>query len=167
MTVNSFILNNYLSVYTEAIAYKSIDKAILQFEAHGITLDTYSYKHLIRMYVRVKDITSAMACKEEAINRGVALCGSTYGLLLESLTRRSMIVDAIKIFEESLDKKVTLPEKHLRFFRSRCKKLHVVHPDMPADPNLWVKEVRAERKRYRNTSDAKLERVRTAISFSG
>lgn len=164
--LNGYILNNFLAVYTEAVQLHRVDAVLGLFDAHNVRLDTHTYKHLIRMYVRARDVPRAVELKAEAAARGISLTGSTYGILVESLTGQGKLVEAIKLFEETVDKKVKIPERYLRALRSRCKTLRIVHPDMPADPNQWAKDVRELRRATRHTSDSKVEALRSIVSFA-
>lgn len=164
--IDRITLNSYLSVYTEAVKLERVDEALTLFEKYNLALDEFSYKHLIRMYVRSRDISRAMKCREEAENAGIVLGGAAYGILIQSLTQRNMLVEALKLLEYTADRKIKIPERFIRLLRVRCRKLNVKHPDMPADPSEWVKHQALMRKKLKNTSNSKTERIRTAISFT-
>jgi pentatricopeptide repeat protein len=159
-------LNSYLRVYTEAVQVDLLDQVMSRFEEYGLAPDSYTYKHIIRMYVRAKEIDKALEYKREASSKGIQLAGVTYGLLLESLTHRDRLVEALKLLEEATDKRIFMPERHLRILRSRCKTLRVTHPDMPVDPNQWAKDLKARRRKYKNSTHSMGESLRTAISFA-
>ena len=159
-------LNALVAVYAEAVRVHDVGKTLSRFEENEISFDCYTYRHLIRMHVRARNIDRAMELKAQSDKQGLRLEGVTYGLLIESLTHRDMLVDALKLLEEATEKKIKIPERHVKVLRARCKTLRVVHPDMPADPTQWAKDVRATRKNLRHTSDSRVEHIRTAISFS-
>ena len=166
LPIDRIILNSFLSVYTEAVKVDRLNEALVLFEKHNVSLDRFSYKHIIRMYIRARDISTAMKYREEAEAAGILLEGAAYGILMQSLTQRNMVVDALKILEYAADNKIMIPERFLRLLRIRCRKLNVKHPNMPADPSEWVKYVSLMRKKLKNSSNTTTERLRTAISFT-
>ena len=159
-------LNSLVAVYAEAVRVHDVEKALARFVDNKIPFDSYTYRHLIKMHVRARNISRAMELKSESEKQGLVVDGMTYGLLIESLTHRDRLVEALKLLEEVTEKKIKIPERHVKILRARCKTLRVVHPDMPVDPSQWAKDVRAARKNLRHTSDSLVEPIRTAVSFS-
>ena len=47
---------------------------------------------------------------------------------------------------------VVLPERHLRYIRSRCKNLQIEHPDIPEDPDAWIGVMKRARSEGRDAS---------------
>lgn len=145
-------LNTLLSVYGEALdkegAYRVLDK----FSKYGYSADSRTYRHLIRMHVRAKDVKGSLALKEEMENKGLSMDKESYGLLVESLTRRNNVVESLKMIEEAAVRGIQLSERHLSHIRARCEKLQLRHPDIPDNPNAWVKAVKMARKEARSST---------------
>ena len=45
------------------------------------------------------------------------------------------------------DKLVDIPEKHIKHLRSRCTALGFTHPNLSADPDQWVKDIKVMRRK--------------------
>jgi hypothetical protein len=65
--------------------------------------------------------------------------------------------------EEATDRGHKLSERHLTHIRARCAKLKIQHPDIPADPNAWVKDVKKARKDARSASLRRLNSLAGGI----
>jgi len=119
----------------------------------------------VAMYVKAKDIQKAMELYGEMTQRGLVPDSTTVGLLIESATHRGLVVEALRLLEEATEKKVTIPEKNLRYLRSRCTSLGVSHPDMRADPLQWVKDLKVARRKLKNSSQRTIESLRSATYY--
>jgi len=169
-------LNSYLSVYAEAVypakkiigirhnefsrikAYEIFDS----FDKYGLVPDAFSFKALIRMHIRMKQIESAIQVKEIMNKKGILLNEEGYGLLVDALTHRGMVVEALNMIEEASDKNVTIAEKHLKLVRARCKKLGFRHPNITEDPLLWAKEIKVMRRTRKSKSERKIRPLQNA-----
>jgi hypothetical protein len=54
------------------------------------------------MHIRAKDINSALAAKDEALAKGIVVDGETFGLLINSLTERDMVVEGLQVVGSSI-----------------------------------------------------------------
>lgn len=160
---SSYCLNSLLSVYAEALM---VDKALEVFESfdlYKVTYDTSTYRALIRMHVRTKNIEEAVNRKNEAIQKNISVAAESYGILVESFMHRGNLIDALKVVEEAADRNIKIPEYSLRHIRSRCKKLGIEHPNISEDPNQWVKDIKKMRRDQANTSDSRIHDIRSVI----
>jgi pentatricopeptide repeat protein len=140
-------LTNYLSVYCESIRYVDEAKELFdKFEEMGVEPDQKTYRAMIRMYVRAKQPQEALLMKEQCIEKGIVPDAMSYGYLIDTLTNREMIVEAIKMLEEAADNGIKPPEKYVKKLRGRLRNLGVTHPNMPACPTQWAKDLMARRK---------------------
>jgi pentatricopeptide repeat protein len=147
------------------------------FPAHGIRPNVATYRSLIRMFVRRKEIDRALKVKDTMMrgsgsgsgsgggDGGLIPCGTSYGLLIESLTHRNELVKALKLLEEAAEVGAlpSVPEKHLKHLRARCTNLRIVHPDMPSDPRAWSQHLKSVRRRNVKDSQRRIEGVRSAL----
>ena len=86
----------------------------------------------------------------------------TFGYLILAATKRHMLVEALQLLEHASAVGSLPPERFVAHLRSRCSHLGVKHPDMPPDPNAWVREANALRRRVKHAPQARIERVRKA-----
>jgi pentatricopeptide repeat protein len=156
-------LNMLLTVHCEAQHEEDAYKVLSQFPNFGVVPGLAAYRSMVIMHVKNKKIGKALEAKGEMIKSGVKPDGLTYGMLMESLSHRDMLVEALQLLEEASDSKVKVPEKHLRYLRSRCRTLGINHPNMRADPKLWVREMKALRRRFKHASQSKIESVRNFV----
>jgi pentatricopeptide repeat protein len=158
LQIDHQIWNKYLAVFAEAV---HVEKALMVWEemkSKGIPSDASTYAILIRMYIRNKQIDKAIQLKDEMIHeKKLTPLSETYGLFIQSFTHRDMIVESLKLLEESARYKLTLPERDIRMLRNRCNKLEVTHPNLPADPIAWVKDVKKIRHDRRHASRRKIQ----------
>ena len=87
----------------------------------------------------------------------------SYGLLIESLTRREMFVEALQLVEETAKRKIELRENQIRLLRKRCKALGIHHPDIPPDPNQWYEETKKARKDKRHSARSTLQNIESLL----
>ena len=111
-----------------------------------------TYRALIRMHIRMKDIDSAIALKEAMFEKNLKPDSASFGMIIESLTQRDKIVEALQHLEQSADLGVKIPEKNIRILRARCKNLGISHPHLPPDPKAWVKDLKTTRWNNRHAS---------------
>ena len=117
---SSVSLDAYLSVFTEARIESDVLPVLDLYDKFGIEMSSQSYCSRVAMYVKAKDIQKAMELYGEMTQRGLVPDSTTVGLLIESATHRGLVVEALRLLEEATEKKVTIPEKNLRYLRSRC-----------------------------------------------
>ena len=153
-----------MSVYAEALLVDDALACLKRFEREGLRPDVKTYHALVRMYVRNRDIASALAVKREMLEeRNIRPDKLTYGLLIESLSHRDMIVEALKELEQSTDFGIKVSERHIRLLRRRCEKLGIVHPNMPSDPYAWAKEVKKIRREKKDSTQRYIEPLRSKM----
>ena len=156
-------LTSYMAVYADASRHKQALQIFNEFKSFGIVPTAKTYKVLVRMYIRLKDIKMAFQTKEDMKKLNLIPDNETYGILIESYTHRNMVVEALKELEESAEQGIHISERHIKQLRSRCKTLGVKHPNMPADPNQWIKDVKQVRKDKRHSSNRDIHRVQSAM----
>ena len=117
---SSVSLDAYLSVFTEARIESDVLPVLDLYDKFGIEMSSQSYCSRVAMFVKAKDIQKAMELYGEMTQRGLVPDSTTVGLLIESATHRGLVVEALRLLEEATEKKVTIPEKNLRYLRSRC-----------------------------------------------
>ena len=154
-------LTSFMSVYAEALKDQRALKVMETFAGHHLQPDRHSYRALVRMYIRRKDVTTAKEVCDEMHASGLRGDGETYGMLIESYAHRDMLPEALKMLETAADNKVGVPERHLRILRARCTKLEVRHPDMPADPQAWVKAAKAGKTKINKGTTRRTQHLRS------
>ena len=143
-------LTSLLSVYSEALKDRRAEQVLACFSPRGLIPDQHTYRALIRMWIRKGDMARALALKDEMQSRAIVGDGVLYGMLIEALTHRELLAEALLLLEFCADSGVIgsgpirVPERFVRMLRSRCARIGVRHPDMPADPALWVKSTRKQ-----------------------
>ncbi len=158
------LLSRLLHVYAAANRREQAMEVLGEFEKYGVQPIVDTYRSLVRMHVLTNDIPGALQVKEEMFAKLGVADSASYGLILESLSHRNLVVDAFKLLEESADRQVVLSEKHLKVLRGRCDSLGVSHPNMPDDPKGWVKDMRVVRHNKRKASRRIINVVRSALS---
>lgn len=164
ITPTDICISKLLAVHSEAVHIEDtlnlLEKMKIKYNFKPVEL---TYRYLIKMYVVKRDIQSAIKFKEKMMNDNMIPHCETYGLLIDSYTRRDMLVEALKLLEEAKSKNLTVPNKFLKVLRGRCTNLNVNHPDIPEDPNKWAKDVKETRRRMKNVSNRKVESVKSAM----
>lgn len=164
LSVTVTTLNSYMYVLAEAFR---VDEAMNIFKNSFKTMklkpDNFTYKVLIRMFIRKKDLDSALKCKQDADKKNIMLLGESYGILIESCMHRDKVVEALKLFEEASSKKLRINEKYLKVLRGRCRNLRVEHPDLANDPNQWVRDTKEMNKRMKGFSNSVVQELRSAV----
>ena len=87
----------------------------------------------------------------------------TYGMLIQSLTHRDMVVESLQLLEEATKNHIEIADRHIRYLRSRCASLGIKHPNMPLDPREWAKDVKKMRHASKFTSKRRIEHVKSAM----
>jgi hypothetical protein len=156
-------LTTMMGVYAEAHRADEALAVLKRFETNGLVPNASTYRTLVRMHILKKDIAAAIACKDEMVGRGLHPDAETYGLLVQSLTHRDMVVEGLKMLEEAAGAGVAIADRHVRFLRSRCDTLGIKHPNIPADPRAWAKDVKKMRNATKHSSKRKVEAVKSAM----
>jgi pentatricopeptide repeat protein len=86
-----------------------------------------------------------------------------FGMLIEALTHRGDIPQALKLLEEMTALDIKVKDYHLRKLRARCQSLGVTHPDMPEDPLQWVKDVKRIKALHEPASQRRIQPVQSAL----
>jgi pentatricopeptide repeat protein len=159
-------LNAYLGVFAEAKDREAVyDVLAREFTARGLRADEHTYKHLVRMHVRRGEIEDAQAALDTARAEKLRPQPDSFGIVIHSLSKRNMVVEALKVLEEAAYAKVRVPERHLRDLRRVCRKLGVKHPDMPVDPTLWLQEMKAARHKLKGTGFKRVQGLRSKTAW--
>jgi len=160
-------LSAYMSVASEygnmTAALDIIDKFAVK---HDLAPDASTYLRLIRMHVFMKDINGAMERLKEMKDRNLEPDKHAYGFLIQSLSHRNMLVEAIKLLEEAHDKGIVVSNRHIKKLRAHCEKLGVEHPAIYPDPDAWVKDVKEIRRKYRNVPIGNKVHFARSLSFT-
>lgn len=155
------LLNSFLSVYGEGCEEEKALNLFHSFGEFGITPNPRTYRVLLKMYIRRKELDKILATFAESKAVGIIPDAETYGLLVQTLTKRMMTVEALKVLEDAGKNNVKILDYYIRALRSRCEKLGMKHPLIPADPNEWVKTMKKTRINQKNTSQSKIQGVRS------
>ena len=148
---NRETLTRYMSVHSECGrlqgALDIIDKMSAQ---HDLLPDEETYHRLIRGHIFIKDIDGALGRLSEMKERNLRADREVYGILINSLSHRDRLVEALQLLETAAAEGLKIQNCHIKKLRARCAKLGVEHPDIYPDPNEWVKEVKERRKKSKN-----------------
>jgi hypothetical protein len=167
ITPNVNTLTSYLSVYSEATKLNESLNLLEKFASqHDLVPDANTYLALIRMHIFLKDIDGAKIRFEEMKQRDLKPNGKIYGHLIQSLTHRDELVDALKLLEEASIEKIHISNTYLKKLRRRCEKLGVSHPDMPEDPEQWVRDVKEYRKKTKSLPVGSRVHLARSMSFT-
>jgi pentatricopeptide repeat protein len=171
--VDEVTLTCLLSVFSESLRDEEAEAVLHNlFPLHDVQPTALTYRSLIRMYVRRREIGKALALKDAMLaaeakgaaeGAVVVPCGVSWGLMIESLTHREDLKTALLTLEEAKSHSVLVPEKHLRHLRARCIKLGIEHPDLPRDPVAWARHMKAVRKKNVKDSQRKVQGVKSAL----
>jgi hypothetical protein len=99
LSPDAVTLNSLLSVYTEALDKEGAYRVLAKFSDYGFTPDQRTYRHLARMHLRAKDLPSCLALKKDIESKQLYLDKESYGLLVESMTRRNMVTFLYSFFD--------------------------------------------------------------------
>ncbi len=153
-------LTNYLGVSTAAGFTDRAEKALTLFDRYKVKVTQHAYENIMNMHIRNRDIVRAQKTLEAMREKKIVPTPDTFGGLLQAHFQRNNVVEALKVLEEAAANSVVVPERNIRFLRSRCETLGIKHPDMPADPLAWVKEVKLTRRRMKMSSQKHIEPIR-------
>jgi pentatricopeptide repeat protein len=156
-------LTSFLSVYSEALRCEEATEIFNSVKNFDLQPSSLTYRSMIRMCIRNKDINSAIHYKEDMIENGITPDGEIYGMLIESYAHRNMIVESLKLLEEVDDRTIKVQERHIKKLRARCEKLGFEHPSMPANPLKWVKRLKQKRSDTKLSSQRRIEPVRSKM----
>lgn len=157
-------LASLISVFGNAGRIRNVKELVSQFkEVHNVEMNRRGYDALIKTHILSKDIDSALQAKDECLKKNIVPGREAYGMLLQSLTNRNMLEQALLTLEECSDKGVKIQERNIKKLRARCEDLGVIHPNLPANPAAWVKAVKEVRKNKRNTSQRRIEPIRSSF----
>eukprot|EP00596_Hydrurales_sp_CCMP1899_P009749 CAMPEP_0119036198 /NCGR_PEP_ID=MMETSP1177-20130426/3729_1 /TAXON_ID=2985 /ORGANISM="Ochromonas sp, Strain CCMP1899" /LENGTH=1120 /DNA_ID=CAMNT_0006995643 /DNA_START=103 /DNA_END=3462 /DNA_ORIENTATION=+ len=143
--MNVIFLTSYMSVFTNTMDKFShlndFGQQALEifdsFEKYDIKPDQKTYRSLFRMHIYGKDIQSALSLKEDMVSKGIIPDAESYGLLMQSCGQRDMLVEALKLLEETSERGIQVHDRQIKHLRSRCVGLGIQHPNMPEDPKEW------------------------------
>lgn len=159
----------YLAVHSECKHRHQAYAAKRLFAEKGIMETKNTYRHLIRMELRFfpqnapRSIEKALAWKAEAEAKNISIDDYSYGMLIEVIALRGDIIQAVHLLEETATKGIKVPEKNMKQLRKKLEGLKMTHPDMPVDPNQWVKDVRKMQKEPNTRSvNRVLQSIRSA-----
>jgi len=159
-------LNALLSVYAECLRNHDAIAVYKAFPKYGVKPTPKTYQTLLRMYVRRKDVNSALALKQDMQSQelGVSINpdASTFGILINTLTHRGELPEALNLLEEATKLNLKVNDKHLKLLRARCESLGVRHPHLPANPQEWVKKIKVS-KRTTGGTQRREEKVRSML----
>jgi len=144
--VNETVLNAYLKVFGEGLQEEQALNVFNSFPQFGLQVDARSYQPMIRMYLRMDNLEEALKLKQDMKSKNIIPIEDSYGFLMEVMIKKEKVLDAFKLFEESVDHKIVLKEKHLKHLRRVCRSLDISHPDLPEDPYQWVRDMKEERR---------------------
>jgi len=151
---DAYTFTSYLTVYANG----GYDKDATQIfkdtfnETTGLQPHYRTYRSLIQMQLRKKNLEKAIELKNEMISAGIQPDSEIHGIFIETYAQRKMLVEGLKELEEATIKGLTIPERLVRHLRSQCRNMQIKHPDMPADPKEWVRDVKKNRRDLRNVS---------------
>jgi len=159
-------MNALLSVYAECLRNHDAIAVYNAFPKYGVKPTAKTYQALLRMYIRRKDVGSAIALKEDMqssiLGDRINPDASTFGILINTLTHRGELPQALNLLEEATKLNLRVNEKHLKFLRARCESLGVKHPHLPANPKEWVKKIKHS-KRTAGGTQRRVEPVRSML----
>lgn len=158
--VTNKALTNYLGVSTAAGFTARAEKALTLFDRFKVKVTAHAYENIMTMHIRNRNIVEAQKTLDNMAEKKIVPTPDTYGGLLQAHFQRNHVVEALKVLEHAAANKVVVPERNIRFLRSRCETLGIKHPDMPADPLAWVKEVKLTRRRMKMSSQRHIEPIR-------
>ncbi len=158
-------ITNYVSVFAEAVHVDKALEAMKLFDYHNVKPNNMTYKALIKMHVKNKnDIFSALETKKEMESRGLIPCKNTYGYLVEFLTFKDMLPEALNMVDEAhVTRGYRIPEKHLMLLRKKCRDLGITHPGIPPDPKQWVYDMHHVRKTTKNATQRKIQSIKSKM----
>lgn len=160
-------LTAYMSVYSEAAKLSESLDILDKFAAdHDLLPNENTYLYLIRMHIYLKDIDGALQRFQEMKDRELAPTGKIYGTLIQSLTHRDKLVEALQLLEEAHKLDIHISNTYIKKLRNRCENLGVTHPYIPDDPNQWAKDVKEFRKKAKGKPIGSRVHAARSMSFA-
>lgn len=162
------VLNSLLSCYTEALMAAGA-KSVMEeeFNKHALAPNDLSYQHLVRMSLRKKDLDGTLEIMETMKSLGVAPTPDTWGLVIDAFAARNKPVEALKVIDELASTHPAtikeIPDGYLKRTRMLCRKLAVEHPQLPSDPEQWVRDVKLNRRRMKLASKSEIQPLRSLL----
>jgi hypothetical protein len=167
LSPNVNTLTAYLSVYSEATKLEESLNLLDKFASrHDLVPDANTYLALIRMHIFLKDINGAKIRFAEMKARDLKPTGKIYGHLIQSLTHRDELVEALQLLEEASEEKIHISNTFIKKLRRRCEKLGVTHPNLPQDPEQWVRDVKEFRKKTKSLPVGSRVHLARSMSFT-
>lgn len=161
---NENTLAALIGVVGNATLHRKAEALIEKFKTeHGVSLNNKGHDAIIKMHIIRHDISSALEAKNRMRELGMYPSRDIYGMLLQSLSARKMIEEALLTLEESADRGIKIRDVYLRPLRHECKKLGITHPDIPEDPMAWVNAVKEARKNSKNRSRSRVQPVQSGM----
>ena len=156
------VLTELMAVHSEAAHVDDALEVFGRFSEFNVTANERTYRYLIMMHIRNKDVQSAIDVKDAMKMKGMIPHKDSYGVIIQTLVQRDRIIESLKLLEESaICHERPIPEKYIKYLRARCVKLKIKHPNIPPDPNEWMKKSKANRKNLRHSSQSRIENLRS------
>lgn len=168
-TVDS--VNALLANYTESLmstgAVQIMEDMFARGNKYDLVPNSTTYQHLVRMYLRKKDMDNVLQTMDEMKALNINPTPETWGLVIDAYASRNKPVEALKVIEEvaTSDPAVIklIPDGYLKRIHALCRKLAVMHPSLPPDPEDWVRDVRVQRRRMKLASKSKIQPLRSYL----
>ena len=107
-------MNSYMAVFAEAVNPNnhklakhhneiSAERALEVFDSfqkYDLVPNEFTFKTLIRMHIRMKHLDKALEVKAVMDKKGLTLPFDGYGILIESLSHRDKLSEALNLLEE-------------------------------------------------------------------
>jgi hypothetical protein len=153
----------YLSVFCESLQVEEVGKVLSLFRENGLSFNKNTYHTLIRMYLRLNDVSLVNHWKNEALAQKIRLDADSFGLIIRYHVRNDNVVDALKSLEEAKESNLNISEYYIHSLRKKCDELGISHPDIPQDPQAWLKHMKDLRQRKRHSSRSKIQDLLTIL----
>lgn len=155
-------LTAFMSVCSEACLPDEAKDIMENMQSrHNLSITSDTYRHLIRMDIFLSNYETAIQRLKDMKGLGMVPDAESYGIVIQSLSHRDKLVEAIQIFEEAVESQTTIPEEHIKKLRARCEKFGIKHPNIPPDPDQWAKDVKDVQRRYRTRSQSVIQPLKS------
>jgi pentatricopeptide repeat protein len=115
------------------------------------------------MHVIRRDGEKALAVYDDMQSKSLIPSKDSYGYLIQLLSSKNMLEQAFRVLEDSADRSINLRELHIKHLRHTCERLGIIHPNLPADPLLWLKKVKEVRLQQKNRSKRNIQPIQSAL----
>lgn len=156
-------LNAMVSVYADGMCEGEARATLSQYDDMGCAPNASTYLPLLRLSIKRSEISTMETTLAEMRSKGIRPDAESFGLVIQTYTNRGMVVEALKALEEAAAGGVRVREPYLKRLRGRLNNLGMSHPNMPADPMQWVRDVKTERRKAKQSSQSKINDVKTAL----